>query len=101
MNEEAAFEERLQDVDEVLSLVAESFAEALFDLAENVVEVGAHEGVDGAADGGEKEAVLSAADDGGVFVWELEALPKFAFVIGQFFNKATEVILDFTRGRMT
>ena len=53
LDEEAAFKERLKNMNEVLTLVAEAITEALFNLAENVVEVSPDEGINGASDGGE------------------------------------------------
>ena len=98
MDEEAAFEEGLEDVHEVLALVAEAFAETLFDLGEDVVEIGADEGVDGAFDRGEEEAVLAAADDGGIVVGELEGFTEFAVLVLKFFDEAGEVVFDLARG---
>ena len=84
-------------MDEVLALVAESLAEALLDLGKDVVEVGADKGIDGAFDGGEEEAVLAAANSGGVVIRELDTLTKLAIFILQFHDEAAEVILNLTR----
>ena len=97
MNEEAALKERLKDVDEMLSLVAEAFTKALFDLSEDVIEVGSNEGIDRTSDRGEKETILATANDSSVVVRELEGLAEFAVFVLKFFYEAGEVILDFTR----
>jgi len=98
LDEQTAFQKWLQGLNEVLALVAETFAESLFYLCEDVVEVGSNEGIERALDGSEEEAMLTAADDCGVAVREFEVLVKFAFIIFKIFDEAAEVILDLARG---
>lgn len=98
MDEEAAFEEGLEDVEELLVGITEAGAEALFDLGEGIVEVGADEGVDGATDAGDEEAVLALADEGDGAVGEVEGFLNFAVFVFEVFDDAAEVVADFARG---
>jgi hypothetical protein len=88
-------------MDEVLLLIAEAFAETLFDLGEDVVEVSADKGIDRTSDASKEKAVFPTADHRSVAVGQFEAFAEIAVLILEFVNQTAEVVFDFTRSRVS
>jgi len=65
LDEEAAFEDWLKDLEKCFAAPVEAVAEAFLGLAEDVVQIGADEGVVSATENGEKEAVFANANEHG------------------------------------
>ncbi len=94
LDEEAAFEDGLEDLEEGFAAAVEAVAEAFLGLAEDVVEVGADEGVVGAAEDGEEDAVFAGAGEEGALLGKFVSGFDLVLLAAEFADEHAEGGLD-------
>ena len=87
LDEEAAFENGLEDVDESVGFDFEAFAEAIFCLAEDKVEVGTDKRIGAATDEGDENGVAALADESHLVFGVVEGFAQGAFFVGELANQ--------------
>ena len=80
LDEEAAFQNGLENLEKCFAAAVEVVAKTFLGLAEDVVQIGPDEGVVSATENGEEEAVFASANEDGTFFGKIEGGAHFVLL---------------------
>lgn len=94
LDEEAAFEKGLENVDEMVALFSEAFFETLFHLLEGVVQIGANERVGSSSDDCDQEAIAALACKGDTTFGKIKGVADFSVGSFELIHEASDVVAN-------
>ena len=80
LDEEAAFQNGLENLEKCFAAAVEAVAKTFLGLAEDVVQIGPDKGIVSATENGEEEAVFASANEDGTFFGKIEGGAHFVLL---------------------